>query len=196
MNQTFFNSNTYFIDEKVNLFKFVNEYKVYDEHGEKLGGIYQKLKIWEKLLRLVLNKAMLPFRLEIRNNDNEVQSIIRRGWTFWLNKVTICDSYDVPIGHFKQKFKLFKPTFHILDELNEPIGTISGDWKAWNFSVSDSNGTQIGIITKKWNGAVKELFTTADKYNVQLFSNYNDPKNKIILLSAAISIDMILKESK
>lgn len=43
MSSTFFESNDYFIDEKVNLFKFENTYKVYNDKGEDVGTINQKL---------------------------------------------------------------------------------------------------------------------------------------------------------
>ncbi|MEJ0033396.1 MAG: hypothetical protein WDO15_25040 [Bacteroidota bacterium] len=45
-------------------------------------------------------------------------------------------------------------------------------------------------------GAVKEIFTTADKYVVSLDPSYSNMMNKIIVLSSAITIDMVLKESK
>jgi len=61
MISTFFNSNVYLIDEKVNFFKFENQYNVYNESGEAIGKIAQKLTLGDKLLRLILNKDMRPF---------------------------------------------------------------------------------------------------------------------------------------
>lgn len=43
---------------------------------------------------------------------------------------------------------------------------------------------------------MKEIFTTADKYNVDLDASYTDISNKRAILSGAITIDMVLKESK
>ena len=60
----FFETNTFFIDEKVGFFKFANAYKVYDTQGE-IGLIQQKLTGGQKALRLLLKKPMLPFKLEI-----------------------------------------------------------------------------------------------------------------------------------
>ena len=56
----FFEGHSYFIDEKVNLFQFENQYKVFNEKGENIGSINQKLSLGAKVLRLLLNKAMLP----------------------------------------------------------------------------------------------------------------------------------------
>lgn len=196
MNSSFFDSNSYFIDEKVNLFKFANAYRVYNDKGELIGAVKQKLSTGAKLLRLLLNKAMLPFALEIRDADDELQATISRGWTFWMSKIQISDHYGNPVGSIRQKFKFFKPTFLIINNSGEQIAEISGDWKAWNFVIKDNSGSEIGTISKKWAGAMKELFTTADKYNVSLHPDYAQPQNKIAVISAAITIDMVLKESK
>jgi len=192
----FFDSNTYFIDEKVNMFKFENAYKVYGENGELIGAINQKLTTGQKMLRLVLKKPMLPFLLEIRNAQDGLEGTISRGWTFWMSKITIADAQGSPIGIIKQKFKFFKPTFTIFTDSEVQLAQITGDWKAWNFVIKDANQAPIGAISKKWAGAVKELFTTADKYNVTISGDVTDKKSKAVIVSAAITIDMVLKESK
>ncbi|MEL1244280.1 phospholipid scramblase-related protein [Flavobacterium sp. DGU11] len=196
MNTNFFDSNSYFIDEKVNFLKFENAYTLYNDKGENIGAIKQKLSGGQKVLRLFLNKAMLPFHLEIRNANNGLEATISRGWTFFMSKIVIQDGNGLPVGNIKQKFKLFKPTFTITDMAENVVGRISGDWKAWNFVIKDAREMQIGAISKKWAGAAREIFTSADKYNVMINPDYSDKKNKMIILAGAITIDMVLKESK
>ena len=196
MSSNFFESNDYFVDEKVNFFKFGNTYKVFNDKGEDIGIINQKLTTGQKILRLFLKKPMLPFLLEIRNSQDQLEASITRGWTFFLSKIEIKDGNGEVIGIIKQKFKLFKPTFKIYDQADQLIAEISGDWKAWNFTIFDALNNQIGSISKKWAGAMKEIFTTADKYNVHIDAVYANQKNKIAILASAITIDMVLKESK
>ena len=196
MSENFFESNDYFIDQKVNFFKFENSYSIYNGTGENVGAIKQKLTTGQKLLRLVLNKAMLPFLLEIKNSDDQVEATISRGWTFFLSKILIKNPEGFVIGTIKQKFKLFKPTFKIFNSSEMLIAEITGDWKAWNFKITDASNNQIGTISKKWAGAMQEIFTTADKYNVNINADYSNLDNKIVILTGAITIDMVLKESK
>ncbi|MFM7015134.1 MAG: phospholipid scramblase-related protein [Bacteroidota bacterium] len=196
MSNNFFRSNSYFIDENVNFFKFENSYQLYDDLGTHIGAVCQKLTTGQKVLRMLLNKAMLPFLLEIKDLDGNVQASIARGWTFWMSKITITDANGLIAGSIKQKFKFFKPTFIISDNNEKEIAKITGDWKAWNFEILDANELPMGTISKKWAGAMQEIFTSADKYNVTLNSEMNDNLRKIAILSAAITIDMVLKESK
>lgn len=196
MSSNFFDFNSYFIDEKVNFFKFENVYRIYNDEGVEIGAVKQRLTTGQKLLRLLISKAMLPFQLEIINGNDEVEAVVSRGWTFFMSKITIKDALGNNLGFIQQKFKFFKPTFRIFNANEEHVAVITGDWKAWNFVIKDSGDAEIGAISKKWAGVMKEIFTTADKYNVSIDPNYSDKQNKIAILSGAITIDMVLKESK
>jgi uncharacterized protein YxjI len=192
----FFDGNSFFIDEKVNFFKFENSYQIFDEKGANIGSINQKLNIGQKLLRLLINKALMPFKLEIKDTNGVLLASISRGWTLFMSKIVLKSGDDNVIGSVQQKFKLFKPTFKIFNHEQQLIAEITGDWKAWNFVITDDAGAQIGAISKKWAGALREVFTSADKYNVSIDPAYSNMINKIAILSAAITIDMVLKESK
>jgi uncharacterized protein YxjI len=192
----FFEDNDYFIDESVNYFKFGNTYKVFNKEAEQVGVITQKVTGWHKILRLLLNKAMFPFLLEVRDMDNNLQVSIKRGWTFWMSKITIIDANGKLIGSIKQKFKLFKPTFTINDSNEKNIAIITGDWKAWDFKINDAKQNTIGTINKKWGGLMKEAFTRADKYYVSIVPEYAEDTSKIVIVACAITIDMVLKNNK
>lgn len=191
----FFESNEYLIDEKVTFLQFENEYKIYNDLGIHIGSIKQQLNGWHKILRLFLNKAMLPFKLELKDTNDELLVKVERGWTFWMSKITISNNTTI-VGFIKQKFTFLKPKFKILDANQNLIGEISGDWKAWNFSIKDANNIEIGTINKKWAGAMKEFFTSADKYYVRINPSFAEDQNKINIVATAITIDMVLKESK
>ncbi len=196
MKSSFFDGNSYFIDEKVNFFQFENTYQVFNDSGSNIGSVRQKLSLGQKALRLLINKAILPFKLEIKNADEDVEATISRGWTLFMSKIKIENAQGHLLGTVQQKFKFFKPVFKIFNSSGEQIAEISGDWKAWNFIIKNESGAQIGTISKKWAGAMQEIFTSADKYNVNIDSHYANVENKTAILASAITIDMVLKESK
>lgn len=192
----FFDTNSFFIDEKVNLFQFENCYQIYNENAENIGVIKQKLSTSHKLLSLLISKKNLPFFLEIRNANDGLEATISRDWTFILSKVTVSDSNGMRVGTIKQKFKFFSSNFKIYDANETLIADMQGNWTAWNFVIKDASNNQIGTISKKWAGAMKELFTTADKYNVSIEPTYANLVRKMIILAGAITVDMVLKEAK
>ena len=146
---TIFTYNSFFIDQKVNFFKFSNSYNIYNEQGLKIGVVAQKMPTWQKVIQLVIKKGVLPFKLEIKNESNEVEVQISRGFTFFMSKMTITNGEGVLIGTINQKFKLFKPTFILFDASSEKIAQITGNWKAWDFTVKDEYGSEVGKINKK-----------------------------------------------
>jgi uncharacterized protein YxjI len=138
MENQFFETNDYFIDEKVNFLKFENCYNVFNDKGEQIGFVKQKLNAWHKILQLIINKAMLPFELGIYNAQGNLESSVSRGWTFWMSKIEIKDPQDQIIGTVQQKFKFFKPTFKIFNVSEKLVAVITGDWKAWNFVIKNA----------------------------------------------------------
>ena len=190
----FFSNNTFVIDEKIATFKLSNAYKVYNGEGLEIGAIQEHKPFLYILLGMALPEGMVPFELNILNNDGKRIAQLKRGLTFFMSKVQIFNEAGAPIGSFKQKFTLLKPKFTLVDNLGHELATIKGDWKAWNFEITDAAGQKIGTIDKKWNGMAKELFTTADKYAVNIQSSVTDENTRVAVASVAAAIDMILKE--
>ncbi len=190
----FFSNNTFVIDEKIAAFKLSNAYKVYNGEGQEIGAIQERKPFTYILLEFALSKRMVPFELDILNVDGKCIAQLKRGLTLFMSKVQILNEAGAPIGSFKQKFTLLKPKFTLVDNLVQEIAIIKGDWKAWNFEITDAAGQKIGTIDKKWNGMAKELFTTADKYAVNIDPSVTDENTRIAVASVAAAIDMILKE--
>jgi uncharacterized protein YxjI len=196
MKTTFFDLNNYIVDENVDHFKFQNSYKIRNNQGEEIGCVLQKNSALQKILRLLINKNFLPFNMEITDSSGNLQASISRGWNLFMSTISIRNAAGINIGTIKQKFRFLKPTFKIYNKSENIVAEIFGDWTAWKFEINNTKGQKIGIINKKWNGAMKEMFTTTEKYNVELDLIDFELFDRIAILSAAITVDMVLKESK
>jgi uncharacterized protein YxjI len=196
MIQGFFKYDDYFIDEKAIFLKFTNAYKIYNSAGDAIGTVKETMPAGLKVLSLFLNRAFFPFRLDILDAEGNALAAVRRGWAFFMSKIEVLDFQGSVIARINQRFKFFKPTFHILDPRGFAIASITGDWKAWNFAITGGDGGQIGTITKKWAGILKETFTTADKYVVSIKPGVEVDAKKIAVIAAALTIDMVFKESR
>jgi uncharacterized protein YxjI len=191
----FFSGNDFFIDEKIMVFKFRNEYRIYDALANPIGGIVQKKIFSYKLMRIFFKKTILPFTFFIIDENHNTLITIRRGWTLILSRIVITDKNGNILGYIRQKFRMIKPKFKIYDADRRLIAEINGDWKAWNFAITDKHHIRIGEINKQWNGIRRELFTTSDKYHVSTLPNISQLDKKLII-ATAVTIDRILKESR
>ncbi|MDR1508423.1 MAG: hypothetical protein LBS53_02160 [Synergistaceae bacterium] len=87
----FFNRDVFFIDEKVAVLKFTNSYRIFDEEGNQIGSVQQKMSGGHKFLSLFLNKAMTPLNLAIAGMNEKTLVSLRRGWCFFMSKISILD---------------------------------------------------------------------------------------------------------
>jgi uncharacterized protein YxjI len=192
-----FNLKTFLVKERVGMLKLVDAFDIYDPAtGAQVGIAKENIGVGLKLLRLVVNKRLLPTLVEVREQeDGRVVLAIRRGFALVRSYVTVTDGLGKEIGRFKSKLLSIGGGFHVLDEMQQPVAEIKGDWKGWNFRFLTPDGTEIGRVTKKWAGLGKELFTSADNYVISLSESHVIRADAMpLLLAAGLAIDTIYKE--
>jgi uncharacterized protein YxjI len=185
------------IKERVGFLKLVDTFDIYDPAtGAQVGIARETASIWLKLLRLLINKRLLPTRVEVRERDDTpVLMTLRRGLALLHANVAVCDGAGMEIGWFRSKFFSLGGAFNVLDTQKQPIAEVKGDWKGWNFRFLAPDGTELGTVTKKWAGLGKELLTSADNYVIALNETRQLPRNSTeLLLAAGLAIDTVYKE--
>ena len=192
-----FDKKTLLIKERVGFLRFVDTFDIYDPvTGAQVGIAREKVSIAMKLLRLLVNKRLLPTRVEVRERDDApVLMTLRRGIALLHARVTVRDAADMEVGLLKGKFFSIGGGFHVLDAQEQPIAEVKGDWKGWNFRFLAPDGSELGKVTKKWAGLGKELLTSADNYIIALTDGRQLPRNAaMLLLAAGLAIDTVYKE--
>jgi uncharacterized protein YxjI len=193
------NRKTYFVRERVGFMKLVDTFDIFDpETQTQLGIAKEKPGMLVQLLRLMVNKRMLPTKVciyEGTNPDDESRLLftIRRGITLLRSKVDICDGQGNVVGWFKSKLLSIGGAFYVFDASGNQVAYVKGDWKGWNFRFLDSSDKEIGTISKKWAGIGKEFFTSADNYVIALHEEPS-PAKAILLLAAGLAVDTVFKE--
>lgn len=190
---------TFFIREHVGAFKLKDTYDILDpETQAMLGQATEATPKWILGLRLLINKGLMPIRIEVRNTTDAAPVLsITRGWTFLRAKVNVNDAQENALGYFKSKLFSLGGGFHVYNNDDVKIAEIKGNWKGWDFKFISATGQEIGTVTKKWAGLGKELFTSADNYLIAI----NDmgevqQTSNALLLAAGLAIDTVFKEKK
>lgn len=189
----FFSNDTYFIDEKA--FTIINEYKIYNTTGAQIGVARENRTTARIILSLFVGKKYLPFTIDLVDAQGRVVSSLVKGVSVFLSTIKMLDARGLHIATIKQKFGL-TPKFEITDISGRLLGSIKGDFVAWNYIISDASGAQVGTISKKFSGIGREIFTTADKYIVSVDPSLTDEVLRSTIISIAAGLDMILKENE
>lgn len=188
--------NVFLVKEHVGMFKAANNFDIFDpENGEVLMHCREEsLGFITKLLRFTDYKRMTPFDIQVRTPDGQQVVRIKRGISIFLSNVQVFDENDQLIGGFKQKFFSIGGAFKVLDENDVPICELKGKWTGWNFRFL-AGEVELALVTKKWAGLGKEMFTSADNYILQIDESVPIENGiRQLIIGAVMCIDMVLKE--
>ncbi len=189
-------NNLFLVKEHTGLLKAANNFDILDA---TTGHIVMEcredqLGFFTKLLRFSDYKRNTPFDVQVRTPGGEQVVRVTRGISLIISDVTVRDDSDRVIGGFKQKLFSIGGAFNVLDAAGNVRCSLQGKWTGWDFRFL-AGEHELAHVTKKWAGAAKELFTSADNYMLQISESVgpDDPVRQLIM-AAVICIDMVLKE--
>lgn len=190
------NQNLFLIKEHAGIFKAANNYDVFDPaSGAKLIECREpNLGFFTKLFRFTDYKRMTPFEVVLTDTDGRKVLTVRRGVSLFLSKVEVLDGNGRLVGGFKQKFFSIGGAFRVLDARDNEVCVLKGKWTSWEFKFLKGE-KELAVVSKKWNGLGRELFTSADNYVLSIGDRVPaDDDVRILIMAAVMCIDMVLKE--
>ena len=97
-------------------------------------------------------------------------------------------------GAIVQENVIGKKQFALRGPGGERLGSIDAEnWRSWDFAIHDADGTEIARVTKKWAGFLREGFTTADHYVLEI-TGPTAPDLRFLLVASAAALDTALKQ--
>lgn len=189
--------NRFAVKEQVKFLSSTQTYAILDgESGEQVGTAQEAIGLPIKLLRWVMSKHLLPTRVEVREKpDDSLVFTIRRGLYLFRSRVEVLDAQGALIGYFKSKFFTISGGFRVYDKDDAHFAEVKGKMFGFDYRFLTPDGKlELGRVSKKWGGMVKELFTSADTYGVEINPDLADqPMAKMLILAAVLAIDLIYK---
>lgn len=187
----------YFVKERVGVLKLTDTYDILDpDSHQRVGVAREEPPVWAKFLRLLVNKAFLPTTIHVYETEGLPPVLSMRKKPGLLRvAVVVTDSRHGELGRFQSKLFSLGGGFLVFDPAGQQVADVKGDWKGWNFRFLDGAGLELGVVTKKWAGIGKELFTTADNYMISLTPGGDGRQgHAALLLAAGLAIDLVFKE--
>ncbi len=184
------------VSQKAKLIELTNEYAILDEEGNQIGRVVQEGQSKaRKALRFLTNvDQFLTTRLSVYDGDGRRLLQLTRPAKLLKSRIEVADDLGAPVGTIAQENVVGKKRFALTGAGGEPLGAILGEnWVSWDFRIVDAAGGEVGRINKKWAGLLKEGFTTADKYVVELAPTLQGPA-RLLAIAGASAVDTALKQ--
>jgi uncharacterized protein YxjI len=192
---TLFTEPILVVNQKAKLIEINNEYAIYDQQGTQIGAVRQVGQSAAKKVIRVLTSydQFMTHKLQVVDMGGNVLMALTRPAKVMKSKVIVQDGSGNEIGVIAQQNAIGKIRFS-LEWAGQTYGSINAEnWRAWNFNIQDSTGTEVARITKTFEGIAKTMFTTADNYVVQIHRPLDDPLRSLVV-AAALSVDTALKQ--
>lgn len=190
-----FNEPILVISQKAQIFEVNQEYAIRGANGAPLGWIRQVgQSSAKKAMRALTNfDQYMTHHLDILDANHNLMLRVTRPAKVMKSRVIVQNNQLQEIGQIIQKNMVGKIRFELVVN-GQVVGSINAEnWRAWNFRIDDSTGTEVARITKTWEGLVKTMFTTADNYVVHIHRPLDEPLRSLVVASAS-SVDVALKQ--
>jgi uncharacterized protein YxjI len=190
-----FDQSVLVVNQKAKVIEITNEYAIFDAEGAQVGAVRQigQSKARKVLRALTSVDQFLTTKLEVVDGDGTVVLQLTRPAKVFKSKVIVADGAGKEIGTIVQENMIGKIHF-ALQARGQTVGSINAEnWRAWDFNIQDGSGREVARVKKKWEGIVKNVFTTADNYVVNIPSPLEEPLRSLVV-AAALSIDTALKQ--
>lgn len=163
-----------------------NRYEICDEGGRVVA---RAAEVGEGLVRLLLRltlRRLRPLELRIFNLGGEPLARAEKPFRFYFHEIEVFEG-DQLIGRVVRRFSLLNRSFELLDPAGNVLASLQSRlFRIWTFQVR-VQGREIGRISKRWGGLLREAFSDSDTFGVSF--GEAEPRLRKLLLFATFLVD-------
>ncbi len=189
-------ANQYFIRQKKEWteilidFETRNQYQVLDEAQNEVGTISEVSSGIGGFMKRNVFGSHRSLDVRVHNADGSAVVRLARPF-FWLfSSLDVLAEGGAKLGTVERRFGLIRKKYDLLDEHGHCFAKISSPlWRLWTFPAEHEREGGTAEVSKKWGGALREIFADADTFRVAIESGTWTATERWVLFAAAISID-------
>ena len=178
------------VNQKGKLLEVNAEYVVHDRSGRQVGSIRE---VGQSLAKKAMSHNNRTRRFVVLDQaGHELVSLTRP--TVWLKaKMVVRGPSGREVGQIARAISFDYSRFK-LEADGRTIGVIRGEnGRQSDFSIQDASGAEVGRITRTFAGVLKEVFTKADSYVVEIHRPLEEPLRTLVM-AAALAVDTALRQ--
>jgi len=175
-----------------------NVYVVYDESGSPVFEVKEQGSGIGSIFKRIFMGAYRPFTSHVQDLSGQQHvMVIQRPFRFIFHRIDVHDAQGTKIGAIQRRWTWFRRKYDVEGPDGAVIAHLFGPiLRPWTFEVQlPGSAVEMGVVQKKWSGLLKEAFTEADNFWVEM-DRIPDPQLRALLFAATVLIDIVHFERK
>lgn len=199
--QVFTQEKKYFVQQKHEVFELFgfetrNKYSIQNESGTEIAYAAEQQKGALGFLFRQFLGHWRTFQIYFFDTNKQVLLKAVHPFRFLFQRLEIYDAQGAPIGAIQQRFSILTKSFDVQDNKGNVLLEVrSGLFSIWTFKFTKA-GREVAVVTKKWSGALFELFTDKDKFLIDYLDPTLPQQDRVLILVAGMFIDLQYFERK
>lgn len=175
-------------------FECRNRYEIFDGNGAKTGYAAEEGSGFGRLIGRQLLGSMRRATLHVYDEGGAEVLRGEKPFRFFFHRMEAFAGKK-KLGAVQRRWSWFSRKFVIENAGGEEVLEILSPWlRIWTFKLL-FRGEEVGRISKKWGGALRELFTDADTFGIEYLAEDALEALRPILLTATFLIDFTCFEN-
>ncbi len=167
-----------------------NQYSVFDAERNEVAYVVEKSGGVFGFLQRGFFRSHRPFEIGVFETGGALLFRLVRAFFFIFSSLTIEDDHGRSLGRVERRFGLLHRNYDLHDDSGQCFARIRGPrWRIWTFPVSDMRGHNEALISKRWSGGFREIFSDADTFMIDYSGGDWSESQRCVIFAAAISID-------
>jgi hypothetical protein len=171
-------------------FETVNKYMIFAHDGAPCGQIIERGSGFLSVLKRLILRSHRPFVIDVFDAAGKSLLTFDRPFFWFFSDISVKNTGGEVLGSAHRKFGIINKIYELRDGHGQPFARINSSlFKIWTFAIRDANGNEVSRISKKWTGALKEVFTDADNFMIEFGSQTWTQSQRAVILASSISVD-------
>jgi uncharacterized protein YxjI len=171
-------------------FETRNKYRVTDFSNQTVFDVEEESGGIAALLARFLLTHLRPFTIRLFSPQGREIFTLQRPFRFYFHELEVRKPGGSVLGRVVRRFALLRRRYTLRDRHGREIYQLFGPIiRPWTFLIKQ-DGRDVGKIVKRWSGLLKESFTDADNFGLELPADL-DADQKALLLGATFLIDFV-----
>jgi len=172
-------------------FEMKNSYDVYDDQQMPVFRVREQGNGFLAFLKRIFLGPLRPFSALVTDLGTDAPvMLVRRPFRFIFHRLEVTGADGQPLGAIQRRWSWLRRIYVVEDASGNVVADVFGPiLRPWTFEVRIDGHPQ-AVIRKRWSGLLKEAFTDADNFGVEIGA-LDSPRLKALVFAATVLIDVV-----